>query len=153
MVLTPSPKHPSFLPAPALAFVISICINNANPFINSNDQGVTIYRGLRIRMGVHYGEPVCEQDHLSARIEYYGPVVNVAARIAAFAAGGQILMSTEVYARCMNGVAKVEPCVVDPLGNCQVKGLHDAMLLYQVCFFTSSWNGAVCYYECALLYY
>ncbi len=48
-----------------------------------------IFRGLRVRMGIHFGEPRRVRDPMTRRIEYYGPVVNAAARITALTHGGQ----------------------------------------------------------------
>jgi class 3 adenylate cyclase len=49
-----------------------------------------IFRGLRVRMGVHLGEPFRARDPMTRRTEYYGPVVNAAARITALTHGGQV---------------------------------------------------------------
>jgi class 3 adenylate cyclase len=55
--------------------------------------GVMLYRGLRVRMGVHSGTTRMIRDPMSRRIEYIGPTVHTAARITALAHGGQILVS------------------------------------------------------------
>ena len=57
--------------------------------------GTLIARGLSLRMGIHCGAPVCEMDLVSRRMDYYGPMVNRASRVANSAAGGQILLSTD----------------------------------------------------------
>jgi class 3 adenylate cyclase len=49
----------------------------------------TGYR-LRVRIGLHTGEPIREAD------DFYGNAVNLAARIAAEARGGEILVSALV---------------------------------------------------------
>ena len=58
-----------------------------------DEDGTLLYRGLAVRMGVHYGWPVCEVDPVNARMDYFGPMVNRAARISAAADGGQIMVS------------------------------------------------------------
>ena len=58
-----------------------------------SDDGTLLYRGLSVRMGVHWGCPVCEVDPVNNRMDYFGPMVNRAARISAAADGGQILVS------------------------------------------------------------
>ncbi|KAJ1919062.1 hypothetical protein H4219_002216 [Mycoemilia scoparia] len=55
-----------------------------------------IYRGLRVRMGVHFGTPVCEEDPVTGRMDYFGPMVNRAARVSGAADGGQIFLSQDV---------------------------------------------------------
>ena len=61
-----------------------------------DSEGNLIQRGLRVRMGVHWGAPQCERDPITRRMDYYGPMVNRAARINASADGGQLMASQDV---------------------------------------------------------
>ncbi|KAK0553649.1 cysteinyl-tRNA synthetase [Tilletia horrida] len=61
-----------------------------------DSSGELIYRGLSVRMGIHWGAPVCELDPVSNRMDYFGPIVNRAARISGAADGGQIMASKDV---------------------------------------------------------
>ena len=61
-----------------------------------DSEGVLVQRGLRVRMGVHWGAPECERDPITRRMDYYGPMVNRAARINASADGGQLMASQDV---------------------------------------------------------
>lgn len=61
------------------------------------DQNV-IYRGLSVRMGMHWGNPVCEPDPITRRMDYFGPMVNRAARISGVADGGEINVSSDFIA-------------------------------------------------------
>ena len=61
-----------------------------------DSKGNIIHRGLRVRMGVHWGAPECERDPITRRMDYYGPMVNRAARINASADGGQLMASQDV---------------------------------------------------------
>lgn len=60
--------------------------------------GNLIYRGLSVRMGMHWGRPVCEKDPITGRMDYFGPMVNRASRISAVADGGQIFVSADFVA-------------------------------------------------------
>ncbi|KAL1893783.1 hypothetical protein Sste5346_006286 [Sporothrix stenoceras] len=63
-----------------------------------------IFRGLSVRMGIHWGEPLCEPDPITRRMDYYGPMVNKAARINSIADGGQITVSSDFISeiqRCL----------------------------------------------------
>ena len=37
-------------------------------------RGEILYRGLSVRMGVHWGAPVCEADPITRRMDYFGPM-------------------------------------------------------------------------------
>lgn len=62
----------------------------------TNARGEILYRGLSVRMGIHWGAPVCEADPITRRMDYFGPMVNRSARITAVAEGGQISASQDV---------------------------------------------------------
>ncbi|RFU32448.1 hypothetical protein B7463_g3879, partial [Scytalidium lignicola] len=71
--------------------------------IYDNDQNL-IYKGLSVRMGIHWGAPVCELDPVTRRMDYFGPMVNRTARISAVADGGQITVSADFISeiqRCL----------------------------------------------------
>ncbi len=61
-----------------------------------DSNGTLIHRGLRVRMGIHWGTPECEKDPITRRMDYYGPMVNRAARIQSSADGGQLMASQDV---------------------------------------------------------
>lgn len=61
-----------------------------------DNEGNVIYKGLSVRMGIHWGAPVCEPDPITGRMDYFGPMVNRAARISGEADGGQITVSSDV---------------------------------------------------------
>lgn len=63
-----------------------------------------VFKGLSVRMGIHYGDPVSEIDPVTRRMDYFGPMVNKASRISAVADGGQITVSADFISeiqRCL----------------------------------------------------
>lgn len=71
--------------------------------IYDNDQNL-IFKGLSVRMGIHWGQPVCENDPVTRRMDYFGPMVNRASRISSVADGGQITVSADFISeiqRCL----------------------------------------------------
>jgi serine/threonine protein kinase/ABC-type branched-subunit amino acid transport system substrate-binding protein len=96
------------------------------------DDGVILQKGIRVRMGIYTGSPLTEKDPVTARMDYFGPVVNTAARVANFAQGGQIIVSSEIYTAVMAEMSKVDAFVIDSLGMCRLRGVKDSMNLYQL---------------------
>lgn len=64
----------------------------------TDPDGNMLFRGLSVRMGIHWGRPVCETDPVTRRMDYFGPMVNRAARIQSVADGGQITVSSDFIA-------------------------------------------------------
>jgi len=62
-----------------------------------DSHGELIARGLSVRMGIHWGNPVWEKDPITRRMDYFGPMVNKSARVSASADGGQIMVSSDVH--------------------------------------------------------
>lgn len=60
-----------------------------------DDKDEVIFRGLSVRMGIHWGSPVCERDPITKRMDYFGPMVNRTSRVSAVADGGQIALSSD----------------------------------------------------------
>ncbi|ODV61897.1 adenylate cyclase ASCRUDRAFT_33659 [Ascoidea rubescens DSM 1968] len=63
----------------------------------TGSDGKVLFKGLSVRMGIHWGMPVCENDIITKRMDYFGPMVNRAARVSAVADGGQITISSNFY--------------------------------------------------------
>jgi len=86
------------------------------------------FRGLRVRMGVHEGSPECRMHGNKA--DYYGPMVNRAARISGIGHGGQILVSAETWAHAARDVrASVEATV---LGTYRLRSLSGTQEIVQI---------------------
>ncbi|KAH0542926.1 hypothetical protein FGG08_002695 [Glutinoglossum americanum] len=76
-----------------------------------DSDGNVIFRGLSVRMGAHWGSPVCEPDPITGRMDYFGPMVNRASRISSVADGGQITVSSDFLAevnRCLENYTEVD---------------------------------------------
>lgn len=68
--------------------------SDGRPMYDANQR--LIARGLSVRMGIHCGSPLCELDPTTHRMDYFGPMVNRAARIEGSALGGEIRVSVDV---------------------------------------------------------
>lgn len=55
------------------------------------------WRGLRVRIAIHYGPVACRDNEVSGRRVYSGATINVAKSLEYMAHGGQILATVEVW--------------------------------------------------------
>lgn len=69
-----------------------------------DSDGHIIYKGLSVRMGIHWGSPVCEPDIITRRMDYFGPMVNRTARVSAVADGGEIMLTAD----CVDQFRRIE---------------------------------------------
>lgn len=97
-----------------------------------SESGLLLYRGLRVRMGVHCGNPSAEEDPVNGRMDYFGPMVNRSARVESVANGGQVVCSRQVYDRVHEALktSAWTPTEKD-LGLFELKGLNDATHIMQ----------------------
>ncbi|TRM70325.1 hypothetical protein BD626DRAFT_544739 [Schizophyllum amplum] len=72
-------------------------------------EGKLLARGLSVRMGLHCGNPLCERDPITHRMDYFGSIVNRASRISGSALGGQIMCSGDVIRELNASVYRSEP--------------------------------------------
>jgi predicted ATPase/class 3 adenylate cyclase/Tfp pilus assembly protein PilF len=84
---------------------------------------------IRARIGIHTGEPFLGYDP-GGRPDYFGPVVNRAARIAAAGHGGQILVSAATH-DVVQGALTRDFQLLD-LGRHRLRGLELPEQLYEV---------------------
>ena len=67
-----------------------------------DNQNGLMFKGLRVRMGANWGAPRAARDAITRRVEFLGTPVNVAARLATIAQGGQILLSQDIFDKVKN---------------------------------------------------
>eukprot|EP01006_Ploeotia_vitrea_P011016 TRINITY_DN2931_c0_g1_i1.p1 TRINITY_DN2931_c0_g1~~TRINITY_DN2931_c0_g1_i1.p1 ORF type:complete len:819 (-),score=76.25 TRINITY_DN2931_c0_g1_i1:253-2436(-) len=94
--------------------------------------GTTIWKGLRVRMGFQLGEPFCEHDVVTQRMDYFGPVVNKACRISSLAMGGEITFGQSTYEELPAEDLVSVGFTVDPLGKFHLKGFDEEELVYRM---------------------
>lgn len=93
-----------------------------------------IFKGLRVRMGVNIGSPTAIADPISGRIDYLGPTVNKAARVATHAQGGQVIISSDVYKEVSSSPAMKPLGTLSELGVVTLRGIASPEVLYEVSF-------------------
>jgi len=86
------------------------------------------FRGLRVRMGFHTGTPIVEPNPVTGRMDYFGPMVNLAARISGVAHGGQIIAEEEA----LTGLAHPTEHALSPVGTRSLKGVEAPVTLATV---------------------
>jgi predicted ATPase/class 3 adenylate cyclase len=91
-----------------------------------------LHRGFRVRMGVHVGEPERRIDAHTGQVDYFGRMVNLAARVAAAGHGGQVLLSGFAWEQVEPAQEALGHPVVHPLGWFRFKGIQEATALVQV---------------------
>ncbi|PRP84845.1 hypothetical protein PROFUN_07499 [Planoprotostelium fungivorum] len=94
-----------------------------------DQDGTMIFRGLRVRMGVHMGKPECRLDAVSGRVDYFGNMINRAAKIQSAATGGQVFMSGKVWEAVRREINDV---YFEHLGEHTLPGLRSSEQIIQI---------------------
>eukprot|EP00755_Sulcionema_specki_P001839 Sspe_Gene.117582::Locus_109100_Transcript_1_1_Confidence_1.000_Length_2560::g.117582::m.117582 len=86
--------------------------------------GDLLWRGIRVKVGIHCGEVDMHVNPITGRADYSGATVTIAARIESCAAGGCILVTDDVLHR-LDGNRFYQMCdpVVRNLGLLELKGI------------------------------
>jgi serine/threonine protein kinase len=121
-------------PAQALDFCLDVQRNlHEHPWSDdllalpeASEEGA--FRGMRVRMGIHTGEP--EVRPHNNMVDYFGPMVNRAARIAHAGHGGQVLISRESWNLLQ--AKNTQPVVEASLGRFLLRGLSGTQEILQV---------------------
>jgi len=77
---------------------------------------------LAVRIGLHWGQAIVEHDRM------FGDTINVAARVAAIAQGGQIITTQTVVDRLPGALARI----ARPFDVAPVKGKREPLLVYDL---------------------
>ena len=80
---------------------------------------------LKVRMGLHTGESQEREG------DYYGPEVNLAARVMGAGHGGQVLLSDTTATLVRRSLP--ENCSILDLGEHRLKGISEAVQIHQLC--------------------
>ncbi|KAL0485900.1 adenylate cyclase [Acrasis kona] len=67
-----------------------------------------IFKGLRVRIGIHYGDAERVNDPTTNRPDYFGTTVNKAARVESCAKGGQIVVSKRLLFNISSCLTNIE---------------------------------------------
>mmetsp|Transcript_28503 Transcript_28503/g.80429 ORF Transcript_28503/g.80429 Transcript_28503/m.80429 type:complete len:495 (-) Transcript_28503:268-1752(-) len=99
--------------------------------------GAVKFRGPRLNVGMSYGSVLKKvPSKLTGRADYFGPLLNHAARIKSKAAGGQVVVNSAVLAGLGSDVTEdsVEPLAftVTSLGKFDMKGMQAPVELFLV---------------------
>eukprot|EP00002_Diphylleia_rotans_P021826 TRINITY_DN4256_c0_g1_i1.p1 TRINITY_DN4256_c0_g1~~TRINITY_DN4256_c0_g1_i1.p1 ORF type:complete len:695 (-),score=101.70 TRINITY_DN4256_c0_g1_i1:458-2542(-) len=91
-----------------------------------------IFRGLRVRMGIHWGEPLTRDDPITGRVEYFGQVVHRANSIANYPKGGQIVLSEAAFEAVQAELMSLGSPHIKDLGSITLKDEDHPERLYEM---------------------
>eukprot|EP00760_Papus_ankaliazontas_P017958 PhM_4_TR17407/c0_g1_i2/m.82183 len=96
-----------------------------------------LWNGLRVRVGLNYGSGSIQLDPVTLGYDYYGTVVNTAARVEGVAHGGQVVATAAV----LEGLDITSLGVLSKdLGAQPLRGLDEPLQLFQIGRIGSSLN-------------
>lgn len=97
--------------------------------------GELLYRGLSVRMGIHYGMAISEQDIVTRRMDYFGVEVITASRICDAALGGQLIVTSAVYRMAQEAAEAGKEdlgLTFFEIGATKLKGIENFEIVYAV---------------------
>eukprot|EP00759_Apiculatamorpha_spiralis_P034363 PhF_6_TR35414/c0_g1_i1/m.51545 len=127
-------------------FYYSDTLTLVDGYVNDDEIPMTedvfrwLWRGLRIRMGIHTCTPLLHFDPTSQRMDYMGPTVNLSARVASSGFGGEIVISKETYEwlglasgeRVGTRARAIVPVTIEDIGTFNLKGIREPKTLYHI---------------------
>eukprot|EP01116_Phalansterium_solitarium_P024053 TRINITY_DN868_c1_g1_i4.p1 TRINITY_DN868_c1_g1~~TRINITY_DN868_c1_g1_i4.p1 ORF type:complete len:618 (+),score=304.54 TRINITY_DN868_c1_g1_i4:531-2384(+) len=94
--------------------------------------GFLIFKGLRVRMGIHVGQPLCQTDPMSGRMDYFGRMVNLSARVSGAAHGGQTLITQAILDEIKDDEVLMHSIAMTPMGSHKLKDIVENVEMYQI---------------------
>eukprot|EP01064_Diplonema_japonicum_P038485 TRINITY_DN9357_c0_g2_i2.p1 TRINITY_DN9357_c0_g2~~TRINITY_DN9357_c0_g2_i2.p1 ORF type:complete len:1502 (+),score=278.51 TRINITY_DN9357_c0_g2_i2:33-4538(+) len=113
--------------------------------------GVVIWKGLQLRVGIHYDSCETETNPLTKRIEYFGPIMNMSSHVHAESRGGLVFVTQAVLEGLGDEkLALLGDPVVARYGTMELRGITEPVSLSGL--FTKSLAGREddCVPSCAL---
>ena len=92
--------------------------------------GSLLWNGLRVRIGLHVGSPDPVVNRAMWRVDYFGPPVNLAARVESKGCGGQTLITAMLYEKLSLSVH--EEYTFTSIGPQRFKGVTEPMECFSV---------------------
>eukprot|EP01062_Namystynia_karyoxenos_P010679 TRINITY_DN137_c0_g2_i1.p1 TRINITY_DN137_c0_g2~~TRINITY_DN137_c0_g2_i1.p1 ORF type:complete len:1126 (+),score=274.68 TRINITY_DN137_c0_g2_i1:109-3486(+) len=89
--------------------------------------GRPLWGGLRVRIGINYGQIYAQENPVTYRHDYFGPPVNVAARVEAAITHGGLVGATRAVLDAVgtDGMRELGNPVVVSMGDLSLKGVKD----------------------------
>lgn len=118
----------------ALRFAIVVQENLANMnwpaglLKAQRDLGVEGRLGLRVRMGINQGTVDARENPNTGRMDYFGPAVNLAARLCGMAHGAQVIVTD----RSLGDDDGMVGAVISTLGKLEIRGFQASQALSQL---------------------
>ena len=90
------------------------------------------WNGIRVRVGLNWGTGSVKLDPVSQGYDYYGTLVNTAARVEGVGNGGQVLVTKDFFDELERSGFDMRSIDVVPLGPQPLRGLDAPVPLYQL---------------------
>eukprot|EP01064_Diplonema_japonicum_P029773 TRINITY_DN4898_c3_g1_i1.p1 TRINITY_DN4898_c3_g1~~TRINITY_DN4898_c3_g1_i1.p1 ORF type:complete len:1151 (+),score=163.53 TRINITY_DN4898_c3_g1_i1:54-3455(+) len=88
-----------------------------------SDSGSLLWRGPRVRIGIHAGDVEPQKNPLTGRIDFFGKTVNKAARVESVAVGGSVAVTEEVLQDIGDDVKELGEMELSSLGKVPLRGV------------------------------
>ena len=107
-------------------------LTRARPGPSEGDSGQAVLAGPQLKIGMCTADAQLVQPSMrTGRVEYFGWLMNHAARVAAKASGGQVLLHG--HTRTALDLSRIDPSIVFKLcGTFQLKGIKSKVQIFQV---------------------